>query len=174
MKPTKPKGPTRSASGSTTGYITLRGYKAMEAEIERLWRVDRPKITQEVSDAAAMGDRSENAEYIYGKKKLREIDRRLRFLSKRLDELTIVDPSESQEGRVFFGAFVTLENEDGKTSRYQLVGPDEFDLKLGRISVDSPMARALLGKFEGDEATVKAPKGSATVTIITIEYEVTD
>ena len=171
MKPKMPTGPTRSASGSTTSYITRRGYEQLQAELDRLWKVERPAITEEVAAAAAMGDRSENAEYIYGKKKLREIDRRIRFLTKRMDELTIVDPAESQLGRVFFGAYVTIENEDGEESRYQIVGPDEFDPKKGRISVDSPLARALLRKSEGDEATIKAPGGTTTVTIVEIEYE---
>ena len=146
MLPKKPTGPTRSASGSLTRYITPSGYAKLKAEIDHLWKVERPKVTQEVSDAAALGDRSENAEYLYGKKRLREIDRRLRFLSKRLDELEVVVPSPEQQGRVFFGAWVTVENEEGEESSYQIVGPDEYDLKSQRISIDSPMARALVGK----------------------------
>jgi transcription elongation factor GreB len=171
MKPKMPSGPTRSASGSTTCYITPRGYKALADELDHLWKVERPKITQEVADAAAQGDRSENAEYIYGKKKLYQIDRRLRFLSKRMDELKVVQPEEEQEGRVCFGAYVTVEDEDEDVFCYQLVGPDEFDLKEGRVSVDSPMARALLGKVVGDEALVQRPKGETEYTIVQIEYE---
>jgi len=170
LNPRLPSGPTRSASGSTTQYITPRGYQALVDEIDRLWRVERPKITQEVADAAALGDRSENAEYLYGKKKLREIDRRLRFLSKRLDELEVIRPSSEQHGRVCFGAYVTIENEEGDESCYQLVGPDEYDASQGRISVDSPLARALLGKVEGDEAEVVRPRGKTTVTILEIRY----
>jgi transcription elongation factor GreB len=171
MKPRKPRGPTRAASGSTTNYITPRGYRLLQEELSRLWNVERPKVTQEVADAAAHGDRSENAEYIYGKKRLREIDWRLRFLSKRIDELQVVQPSPAQHGKVFFGAYVTLENEDGEESRYQIVGPDEYDLKQNRISVDSPMAKALLGRAEGDEVKVTRPKGVATVTIVEIGYD---
>ena len=171
MKPRKPQGPTKSASGSTTNYITARGYKQLSDELERLWKVERPKVTQEVADAAALGDRSENAEYIYGKKRLRQIDGRLRFLSKRLDELQVVYPSAAQRGRVFFGAHVTVENEEGEERTFQIVGPDEYDPSQDRISVDSPMARALLGKAEGDEARVQRPKDSALVTILEITYD---
>lgn len=171
MKPPKPVGPTKSASGSTTNYITPLGYKKIIEKIERLWKAERPKITQEVSDAAAQGDRSENAEYIYGKKKLREIDRQLRFLSKRIDELQIIHPSSAQAGRIFFGAWVTLETEDGENLQFQIVGPDEYDLKENRISVDSPMAKALLGKAEGDMVRVVRPRGATTVTVVNIEYE---
>ena len=143
----------------------------LSAQLDQLWRVERPKITQEVSIAAAHGDRSENAEYIYGKKKLYEIDRKLRFLSKRMDELEVVQSSPEQAGRVFFGARVLVENEDGDQARYEIVGPDEYDANKGWISVDSPMARAILGKAEGDEAQVQRPGGVATVTIVEIEYD---
>jgi len=143
----------------------------LNKELVHLWKVERPRVTREVSDAAALGDRSENAEYIYGKKRLREIDRRLRFLSKRMDVLQIIKPAPEQDGRVFFGAKVTVEDEEGEESRYQIVGPDEYDLKNGWISVDSPMAKALLGKAEGDEARVQRPKGSAMVTILEIRYD---
>jgi len=110
-------------------YITREGYLALDRELKYLWKEERPKVTQAVSEAAAMGDRSENAEYIYGKKRLREIDRRVRFLSKRLDVLTIVDPSPMQEGKIFFGAWVTLEDEDGNEKVYRIVGADEFNPK---------------------------------------------
>lgn len=151
-------------------YITRQGYQALQAELERLWKVERPKVTAEVTAAAALGDRSENAEYIYGKKKLREIDRRVRFLSKRLESLTVVEPSKEQEGKVFFGAWVTIEDEDGVESTYQIVGPDEFDIKARKISLESPMARALLGKAEGDTAIVQRPRGEVEVTIVKIRY----
>lgn len=171
MKPRLPQGPTRSASGSTTPYITARGRRVLVEELDRLWRSERPRVTQEVSDAAALGDRSENAEYLYGKRKLREIDRRMRFLSKRLDELRVVEPAPEQHGRVFFGAWVTVEDGEGETSRFQLVGPDEYDPRLGRISVDSPIGRALLGKAEGDEVRVQRPKGTLLLTVIAITYD---
>ena len=171
MNPRLPTGPTKSASGSTTCYITPRGHRMLVDELNRLWQVDRPKVTQEVADAAAQGDRSENAEYIYGKKTLREIDRRIRFLSKRIDELQVVRPEAAQAGRVFFGATVTIENEEGEESRFQIVGPDEYDIKLGRMSVDSPMGKALLGRAEGDEVQVERPRGAALVTILEIAYD---
>ena len=171
MKPRLPQGPTRSASGSATPYITPRGYRTLSDELEHLWRVERPQVTQEVADAAALGDRSENAEYLYGKKRLREIDRRVRFLSKRIDELQVVRPSAEQAGRVHFGARVTVESEEGDRTRFQIVGPDEYDVKAGRVSVDSPIGRALLGKQEGDEVRVIRPKGSALVTVVEIEYD---
>lgn len=154
-----------------TAYITRAGYRALEDELHRIWKIDRPKITQEVAWAAAQGDRSENAEYIYGKKKLRELDRRIRFLTKRLDALTIVEPSPEQEGRVFFGATVTIEDEDGARATYRIVGPDETDSDKRWISIESPVARALLGKREGDEAIVSRPKGPTTLTIALITYE---
>ena len=152
-------------------YITPEGYAALEAELERLWKVERPKVVGEVADAAALGDRSENAEYIYGKKKLREIDRRIRFLSKRLDELTVVTPGEAGRERVFFGAWVTVEDEEGERATYRIVGPDEFDTARRWISVDSPLARALLGKAVGDLALVRRPRGEMEVEIVAIDYE---
>ncbi|AKU89798.1 Transcription elongation factor GreB [Vulgatibacter incomptus] len=152
-------------------YITPEGFKTLQAELERLWKVDRPKVTTEVMWAAAQGDRSENAEYIYGKKKLREIDRRIRFLSKRLDALTVVEPSAEQEGKVFFGAWVRVEDEDGEEATYRIVGPDELDVRSGKISVESPLARALLGKKVGDEVHVVRPKGEADLAILEIRYE---
>ncbi|MBL8917260.1 MAG: transcription elongation factor GreB [Myxococcaceae bacterium] len=160
---TKPRG---------TLYITPSGAERLRAELRQLLTVERPKVTAEVSAAAALGDRSENAEYIYGKRRLREIDRRLRFLQKRLEALTIVDPKEQKEpGRIFFGATVTLQNdEDESKVTYQLVGPDETELKTGRISVDSPVARALIGKKKGDTVTVMRPKGEAEFTILNIRY----
>ena len=154
-----------------TPYITPEGYRNLQLELERLWRVDRPKITLEVAAAAAQGDRSENAEYIYGKRKLREIDRRIEFLSKRLDEVTVVEAEKSQEGRVFFGAWVTLEDEDGGLATYRIVGIDEHDLERGYISIDAPVARALLGKRVGDEAKIVRPKGEAIFVVQSIRYE---
>ena len=154
-----------------SAYITRIGYRRLEAELDHLWKVERPKITQEVAWAAAQGDRSENAEYIYGKKKLREIDRRIRYLGKRLDVLTVVEPSSEQRGRVFFGASVAVADEMGIEHRYRIVGPDETDAATQWISVESPVARALLGKRVGDEATVQRPKGQATLVIVAIDYD---
>ncbi|MBL9037267.1 MAG: transcription elongation factor GreB [Archangium sp.] len=153
-----------------TMYITLAGAQKLRAELRHLLTTERPKVTAEVSAAAALGDRSENAEYIYGKKRLREIDRRLRFLQKRLEQLTVVDPSEQKDtSRIYFGATVTLENDDdGSTVTYQLVGPDETDVKTSRISVDSPVGKALMGKRKGDLVTVNRPKGEVDFTIIAI------
>jgi len=152
-------------------HITPAGYRALQQELERLWKVDRPKITDEVAVAAAQGDRSENAEYIYGKKKLREIDRRIRFLTKRLDAVTVVEPSKTQLGRVYFGAWFTIEDEDGAESTYRIVGTDEVDLDRKMISVRSPVAQALLGKREGESAVVMRPKGATEVTVVKVWYE---
>ncbi len=127
-------------------------------------------MTQEVADAAAQGDRSENAEYIYGKKRLREIDRRVRFLSKRLDALTIVAEAPSDPSRVFFGAWVSLEDEDGEQVTYRIVGPDESNVELGWISMEAPVAMALMGKRDGQDVTVQRPKGNITYTIVGIRY----
>ena len=151
-------------------YITPEGAKTLRDELAWLWTKERPRVTQAVSDAAALGDRSENADYIYGKRRLREIDRRIEYLSKRLDVLTVVTELPPDRGRVAFGAWVTLEDDDGAEQVYRLVGPDEFDAKAGLISVDSPVARAVLGKREGDEVTVARPKGPATFTITEVRY----
>ncbi len=142
----------------------------MAAELEQLLRVERPRVTQEVADAAAQGDRSENASYIYGKKRLREIDGRVRFLSKRLESLTVVSEPPSQRDRVFFGAWVMLENEDGDELEYRIVGPDETNASKRWISMDSPMAKALMGKREDDEIVVRAPKGDVVYTVVGIRY----
>ena len=151
-------------------YITPEGAKRLRSELDQLWTKERPRVTQEVADAAAMGDRSENAEYIYGKRRLREIDRRVRFLSKRLDEVTIVNEPPSDPKRAFFGAWITIEDEDGAEKTYRIVGADESDLERGFISIDSPVARALVGKREGDEITVKVPKGEVHYTILGVKY----
>jgi len=127
-------------------------------------------VTQEVADAAAQGDRSENAEYIYGKRRLREIDRRVRFLSKRLDEVIVVNEVPTDTGRVFFGAWVTLENDEGDETTYRIVGADESDLDSGCISIDSPVARGLLGKRDGDEVIVRVPRGDVAYTIVGVRY----
>lgn len=154
-------------------YITREGWERLDQELKYLWKDERPKVTRAVSDAAALGDRSENAEYIYGKKRLREIDRRVRFLMKRLDDLTIVYPERQQEGKVYFGAWVTLLSEQDEQVIYRIVGPDEWDVKKGEISIDSPMARALIGKQVDDEVTVHAPEGERTLEILNIRYQYT-
>ena len=161
---TEPPGPGKR-------YITPQGFRALQDELGQLWRVERRKVTREVAEAAAQGDRSENAEYIYGKKRLREIDRRIRFLTRRLDELTVVAPSPEQAGRVYFGAWVTVEDEDGEQVEYQVVGPDEFDVDKRRISIDSPVGRALVGKELDDEISVRRPKGVAHYVVVGIRYE---
>ncbi|MGD8858935.1 MAG: transcription elongation factor GreB [Myxococcales bacterium] len=150
--------------------MTPEGYRRLEEEAARLWSVERPAMTRAVAEAAAEGDRSENAEYIYGKKRLREIDRRLAFLSKRLDALTIVDQRPDDSDRVFFGAWVTLEDEDGERATYRIVGSDETDPHERHVSVESPMARALLGKRVGDEVEVPRPRGEGYFTIEEIRF----
>jgi transcription elongation factor GreB len=155
-------------------YITRSGFEKLRAELDFLWKEERPRVTQAVSVAAALGDRSENADYIYGKKRLREIDRRIRFLAKRMDELEVVDPKPRVNAdRVYFGAWVELEDEEGERMRYQLVGPDEFDAGKGLISVESPVGRALMGKRLGDEVDVRRPKGDARFSIVAIDYPAT-
>jgi transcription elongation factor GreB len=149
-------------------YITPEGFRRIAAEHARIWTDERPRIVAEVEAAAALGDRSENAEYIYGKKKLRELDRRLRFLSERMDALTVIEPKPHPAGRAFFGAWVTVEHEDGGERTYRLVGPDEFDAAQGLISVEAPLGRALLGKREGDTAVVQRPGGAAELTVVEI------
>ena len=154
-----------------SGYITAEGAKRLRDELDWLWKEERPRVTQGVSDAAAEGDRSENAEYIYGKKRLREIDRRIRFLTQRLDALTVVDTTlPSSPGKVYFGAWVRLENEEGDEVVYRIVGPDEFDLSRGFISMDSPMGKSVLGKSEGDVIMVRRPAGTAEFTILEVAY----
>ncbi|MEH6357915.1 MAG: transcription elongation factor GreB [Pseudomonadales bacterium] len=155
----------------TSNYITPTGRQRLQDEFDQLWHVKRPEVTQAVSEAAAQGDRSENAEYIYGKKQLREIDSRLRFLTKRLESLIVVDRLPADLGRVFFGAWVTLEDEDGKSSEYRLVGPDEFDMNPAYISMDSPTAKALLKKQVDDEVEVQAPVGSVYYYVVAVRYE---
>ena len=157
-----------------SNYITPEGDKALRAELEQLVRFERPEVTQAVSEAAAMGDRSENAEYIYGKKRLREIDRRIRFLIKRLEVLRVVHPSKEQEGKIFFGAFVEVERDDGVVKTFQIVGPDEIDTQGAKISIDSPMARALLKKQVDDEVDVDSPNGKLFYTITHIHYNIRD
>jgi len=156
-------------------YITRAGFERLRAELEHLWKEERPRVTHAVSVAAALGDRSENADYTYGKKRLREIDGRIRFLTKRLDQLEVVDLGPRvRADRVYFGAWVELEDEDGERVRYQLVGADEFDASKGRISVESPVGRALMGKRLGDEVDVRRPRGDARFRLVAIDYPAED
>jgi transcription elongation factor GreB len=155
-------------------YITPEGAKRLRDELQELWHVERPRVTSTVAEAAAQGDRSENAEYTYGKKRLHEIDRRVRFLRKRLEGMTIVD-LESERGRrdparIYFGAWVQLDNHAGEVRWYRLVGPDEFDMASDYISMDSPLGRGLLGKRLDDEVRVALPAGAHTFTVISISY----
>ncbi|MGB0733882.1 MAG: transcription elongation factor GreB [Pontibacterium sp.] len=138
---------------------TPEGYQRLNDELKYLWKVQRPQVTQAVKEAAAQGDRSENAEYIYGKKQLREIDRRVRYLSKRLDDMTVVDRIPDDTSRVFFGAWITLADENDNHTTYRIVGPDEIGDAKGYISVDSPLARQMLKKEVGDEIYLEKPDG---------------
>jgi transcription elongation factor GreB len=151
-------------------YITPEGKKRLSDEFEFLWREKRPEVTAALAAAAAEGDRSENAEYIYRKKQLREIDSRIHHLKNRLEHIVVVDSAPSNESQVFFGAWVRLEDEQGSISEFRIVGPDEFDAAKNLISMDSPMARALMKKAEGDEVVVKRPKGDAVFVIRSVQY----
>ena len=160
----------RPASPTGSQFITPAGAERMRAELDELWKVERPRVTQAVSEAAAQGDRSENAEYTYGKRRLREIDRRVRFLRKRLDGMVVVAQAPSDRRRVFFGAWVTLEDERGEQRRYRIVGPDEFDMAADYISMDAPLARALLRRALDDEIEVQLPGGAQRYVIVAIDY----
>ncbi|WDE11696.1 transcription elongation factor GreB [Thalassomonas haliotis] len=153
-----------------TNLITRGGYEQLQQELTQLWKVERPETTQKVSWAASLGDRSENADYQYNKKRLREIDRRVRYLTKRLESIKIVDYSPQQEGKVFFGAWVEIENDQGETLSFRIVGPDEIYGRTDYTSIDSPMARALLKKQVDDEAVVNTPNGEKTWYINKIIY----
>jgi len=155
----------------STPLITRRGYEGLKKELDTLWRVDRPETTKKVTWAASLGDRSENADYQYNKKRLREIDRRVRYLHKCIENLKIVDYQPEQEGKVFFGAWVNIENDAGEIKRFRLVGYDEIFGCEGYVSIDSPMARALLKKEIDDEVIVKTEAGEFTWIIKAIEYD---
>ncbi|WP_108649048.1 transcription elongation factor GreB [Dongshaea marina] len=154
-----------------TNLITREGYEALRTELDYLWKEKRPEITKKVSWAASLGDRSENADYQYNKKLLRETDRRIRYLRKRLEAVRIVDYSPQQDGRVFFGAWVEIENEEGEVKQFRIVGVDEIYDKNDHISIDSPMARALLKKESDDEVQVQTPSGEKLWYINKIEYK---
>jgi len=160
----RPPPPPRS------NYITPEGAAALDRELKELWRVQRPAVTRAVAEAAAQGDRSENAEYIYGKKQLAEIDRRVRYLRKRLDSVRIVDQQPAEATKIFFGVWFELEGPDEATQSFRLVGPDEFDHAPRYLSMDSPLGKAVLGKSLDDEVVVNTPTGSTRYTVVRISY----
>ena len=161
----------RPPAAKKSPYITVEGHQRLSDELEGLWPTRR-EVVAALSAAAAEGDRSENAEYIYRKKQLGGIDRRIRYLQKRLDELKVVDNKPSDPNKVFFGAWVELEDEEGEVMRYRIVGPDEFDEQDDYISMDSPVARALLGKSLDDDVEVTTPKGKLNYLVASIEYPI--
>lgn len=152
-------------------YITPEGLQKLRGELDYLWKTKRPEVTQSVREAAAQGDRSENAEYIYGKKQLREIDRRVRFLRKRLDGMNVIESTPRDMNKIYFGAWISLEDEHDNPERYRIVGPDEIGDDQGYISIDSPLAKALMGKQVGDEVSVYTPAGEVFYTITKIRYQ---
>ncbi len=154
----------------TTPLITKNGFDDLKNELDNLWRVERPDVTAKVSWAASLGDRSENADYQYNKKRLREIDRRIRYLRKSIENLKVVEYRPEQEGKVFFGAWVEVENDDGKILKFRIVGYDEIFNRTDYISIDSPMARALIKKEVGDEAEVRTAAGTVIWYINSIRY----
>lgn len=160
----------RPPSPAASQYITPQGAEQLRQELERLWRIERPQVTRAVAAAAAQGDRSENAEYTYGKRRLREIDRRVRYLRKRLDGMVVVDQPPSDPRRVYFGAWVTLQSPEGEAVRYRIVGPDEIDREPGYISMDSPLGRALLGKRLDEQVSVELPAGTRRFIILEVTY----
>lgn len=160
----------RPPQPKSSAYITSDGAQTLRDELQQLWKVERPQVTAAVHEAAKNGDRSENGDYIYGKRRLREIDRRVRYLSKRLDEVTVVDRPPANQHKVYFGAWVTVEDEQAQQREYRLVGPDEFDLGKGWLSVDSPLARALLGKSLEDAVIFKSPNGVQELFVVSIRY----
>ena len=152
-------------------YITPAGEQVLREELHQLWKVERPTVTATVQAAAANGDRSENGDYIYGKKRLREIDSRVRFLRRRLDELIVVSEPPTDKSKVYFGGHVTLEDREGHCVQWQIVGPDEFDISQGKLSCDSPLGRALLGKAVDTEIDVESPDGRQHWVIIEVSYD---
>jgi transcription elongation factor GreB len=163
--PRAPSPPSRKSP-----YITAAGYQALQQEQQELW-AKRRTVVSALAAAAAEGDRSENAEYIYRKKQLRELDRRIRYLQKRLPELKVVAEAPGEVERIFFGAWVTLEDTDGNAVTYRIVGADEFDPKQRWISVDSPMARALLKRAVDEEVVVRTPAGEISYCVLEVRYE---
>jgi transcription elongation factor GreB len=161
----------RKSEAPGSKFATAEGARRLREELDHLWRVHRPQVTRAVSEAAAQGDRSENAEYIYGKKQLREIDRRVRFLRQRLEGLVVVTRPPDDRTRVFFGAWVRIEDEEGHETELRIVGPDEIDPARRYVSMDSPLARALMRRQSGDEFTVEVPGGTRSYVVTEIRYE---
>jgi transcription elongation factor GreB len=161
----------RKSEAPGSKFATAEGARRLREELDHLWRVHRPQVTRAVSEAAAQGDRSENAEYIYGKKQLREIDRRVRFLRQRLEGLVVVTRPPDDRTRVFFGAWVRIEDEAGHETELRIVGPDEIDPARHYVSMDSPLARALMRRQSGDEFTVEVPGGTRSYVVTEIRYE---
>lgn len=160
----------RPPSEKSSPHITAEGHARLRSEFDHLWRERRPEVVRALAAAAAEGDRSENAEYQYRKKELREIDARLKYLTTRLQEVTVIDVKPRSDGKVYFGAWVELADEAGDTRGYRIVGADETDAKAGLISVDSPVARALLGKAEGEVVRVMLPGGVQELEIVAVRY----
>jgi transcription elongation factor GreB len=161
----------RKSEAPGSKFATAEGARRLREELDHLWRVHRPQVTRAVSEAAAQGDRSENAEYIYGKKQLREIDRRVRFLRQRLEGLVVVTQPPDDRTRVFFGAWVRIEDDEGHETELRIVGPDEIDPARHYVSMDSPLARALMRRQSGDEFTVEVPGGTRSYVITEVRYE---
>ena len=162
----------RKSEAPGSKFATAEGARRLREELDHLWRVHRPQVTRAVSEAAAQGDRPENAEYIYGKKQLREIDRRVRFLRQRLEGLVVVTRPPDDRTRVFFGAWVRIEDEEGHETELRIVGPDEIDPARRYVSMDSPLARALMRRQSGDEFTVEVPGGTRSYVVTEVRYEV--
>lgn len=162
------------SSGPFKNYVTPAGYRRLNEELNTLWKGERPKLVETITWAASNGDRSENGDYIYGKRRLREIDRRIRFLSKRLDSAVVVDNVGRHHDQVFFGATVTIENVDGKQRKVSIVGIDELDPTNGRVSWISPIAKALMNTSLGDVVTLRTPRGDEELEVVEISYEVLD
>jgi transcription elongation factor GreB len=157
-------------SESSPNYITPEGARKLQKELAHLRSKERPKIVQDVADAAAQGDRSENAEYIYGKKKLREIDRRIHWLTKRLESASVVAQRADEASTIFFGAYVEVEDESGVKASYRIVGQDEIDLDKGHVSWRSPLGRALLKRAVGETIVLRKPNGEVELTIVGVRY----
>jgi transcription elongation factor GreB len=152
-------------------YITPEGEKKLREEVHQLWKIERPQVTAVVHEAAKNGDRSENGDYIYGKRRLREIDSRVRFLTKRLEVLEVVDRIPSEQNKIYFGAWVTVEDQNDDMHIYRIVGPDEFDVSQGKLSMDSPLAKALLGKRVDDDIVINSPNGQREFYIAKVSYQ---
>jgi transcription elongation factor GreB len=161
----------RKSEPAGSKFATAEGARRLREELDHLWRVQRPQVTRAVQEAAAQGDRSENAEYIYGKKQLREIDRRVRFLRKRLEGMVVVSRPPDDTSRVYFGAWVRIEDEEGRETELRIVGPDEIDPARHYVSMDSPIARALMRRQSGDEFTVDVPGGPRTYVVTEVRYQ---